>query len=580
MMSERTREKFILLALFLLSCCIRFYGIDFGLPHTECRPDETTIINIALTFLDGDLNPHFFNYPTLYMYLLAIVYFIYINVRLLLGHSSLELMAAIQSNPASFLLISRGLSALLGSMTVLVVYGIVKRLADRKTALIAAVFMSVCYLHVRDSHFGTTDVTMVFFTMCAVAYILKCYDNPSKTHYILAGLFSGLATSTKYGGLFLVLPMVVMHIMRRSGLKPGVRTSIFQAEHQTVYKKHFPNILIPVRTFILSSLKQLKHRRFIFYLLSFSLSFLVFTPFALLDFRHFISDFTGEMKHLVFGHLGMNLGRGWFYHTRYTLPYGMGWLLFFSSGLGILVYARKHIERAIVLFLFPLAYYCSAGRGYTVFLRYMIPMLPFLCIAGALFVTTLTDWVSQRRQIKWLPLFIVSLVVAEPIYRTICFDRVISRKDNRIVAARWIREYIPFGSHIHQTGSKYAIVQPHSVYGTADDMEYTHDWTYFYTVLTAEGDDLPDYILVQKSALRGYDPIPQRIVKLIRGEYHFVKNFMACDVTQHNWYDQLDAFYIPFKGFRGVRRPGPNITIYERNDIPRRSRVLDAVQLD
>ena len=31
-------------------------------------------------------------------------------------------------------------------------------------------------------------------------------------------------------------------------------------------------------------------------------------------------------------------------------------------------------------------------------------------------------------------------------------------------------------------------------------------------------------------------------------------------------YDMQDAFFIPFAGFRGVERPGPNFLIYRKND--------------
>ena len=50
-----------------LAAAVRLWGLDFGLPNTKCRPDENLPALLALGFLRGDPNPHFFNWPSLYM---------------------------------------------------------------------------------------------------------------------------------------------------------------------------------------------------------------------------------------------------------------------------------------------------------------------------------------------------------------------------------------------------------------------------------------------------------------------------------------------------------------------------------
>src|SRR5947207_9702291 len=49
----------------------RFWGICFCLPHPHCRPDEDAISAIAGGLRWGDLNPHTFNYPALFMLAVA-----------------------------------------------------------------------------------------------------------------------------------------------------------------------------------------------------------------------------------------------------------------------------------------------------------------------------------------------------------------------------------------------------------------------------------------------------------------------------------------------------------------------------
>ena len=62
------RTILALVAICALALGLRLLGISYGLPAIY-NPDETPILNRALTFAKGDLNPHNFVYPTLYFYL-------------------------------------------------------------------------------------------------------------------------------------------------------------------------------------------------------------------------------------------------------------------------------------------------------------------------------------------------------------------------------------------------------------------------------------------------------------------------------------------------------------------------------
>ena len=69
------QTAFQLLPIVALAATLRFWGLTFGLPNTDARPDEGRIVRTAVTFvLDNTLNPRFFGYPTLFMYSMAGVY--------------------------------------------------------------------------------------------------------------------------------------------------------------------------------------------------------------------------------------------------------------------------------------------------------------------------------------------------------------------------------------------------------------------------------------------------------------------------------------------------------------------------
>src|SRR5262245_51735773 len=135
-------ERTVLLVLGVLlvgGALARIWGNDFGLPHTY-HPDEGHIVNRAIRFHGGDLDPKFFNWPSLYMYLLSGVY------GLLFGWRG-GVVPAFSENPAVFYLVGRTLTALMGTATIAVVYGLAARLYGTTVGLLAAVFMTVDLLH-------------------------------------------------------------------------------------------------------------------------------------------------------------------------------------------------------------------------------------------------------------------------------------------------------------------------------------------------------------------------------------------------------------------------------------------------
>jgi hypothetical protein len=162
MISSQNKLKFfrnfdpLLLLILFVAAIARYWAINFEC----CRPDEEGVVRIALGFFSGDLNPHYFNWPTFYMYVVFGFYALYFMVGRLFGYysSSVVPIEAFNSDPTNFFLITRVISAFLGTATVFIVYKIAERLFDRKTALISSLFLSLAYLHVRDSHFGVTDL--------------------------------------------------------------------------------------------------------------------------------------------------------------------------------------------------------------------------------------------------------------------------------------------------------------------------------------------------------------------------------------------------------------------------------------
>jgi hypothetical protein len=550
-----------LLGIVLLAGVARFWGLSFGLPYVDARPDETTITTIAVGFFSGDFNPHFFNYPTFYIYCVFLLSYVAYLYGLLHGQyqSPTDFALHYSVDPAALVLLDRAFSALLGTLTVFVVYKITRELRDRRTALAAAFFLALAHLHVRDSHFGVTDVAATCLIMCAVFFIFRGYADQRLRSYIYAGLFAGLAASTKYAGALLIAPMCLLYVLNvRTARGPGAR--------------------------------RLIDWRILAFLLAMAAAFFLGTPYALLDYARFRAGLQFEMNHLLRGHLVV-MQSGWIYHLRYSLLLGLGWSLFAASLVGIVLLLRKDWKKAVLFCAFPALYYVTIGRGHTVFLRYAIPLVPFLCITGAITAVVLADVIRRRvRTPQYLITPLVAAVIILPSARSVGWtDILLARKDTRLLALEWMTANIPAGASLYMTPVIWRGPTP------LNALELLRKNPYPPAVLAAayptapfsllprydgwrvpvkleggtEGSErhvvYPRYFVTRESPLKTFDP-PLQPPRAPAGGYRLRQSFIAIDPkARGNWFDQQDAFYVPFAGFKGVKRPGPNIYIFERD---------------
>ena len=87
-------------------------GHRFGIPHIDARPDEIEVVGRAVRLLSGDLNPHFFHYPSFFFYLVGAVVAAWTGIAVLTGGTVEEVLTAAAVDPSQFILMARWLSAL------------------------------------------------------------------------------------------------------------------------------------------------------------------------------------------------------------------------------------------------------------------------------------------------------------------------------------------------------------------------------------------------------------------------------------------------------------------------------------
>jgi hypothetical protein len=534
----------ILAAIVAAGAFVRFCALDFGLPHTQARPDETAIIDPVRVLLSGRL-PQFYDYPWLFLWLLAAAYLTYFACGFALGRfgSVADMLASWPTHYEPFFLIPRAISAALGTATIAVVYRLGRQVRDEATGIIAAIFLALTFIHARSSHFGTTDITMTFLIVIAITLLMDAHRTRSRRTFTAAGLASGLAVATKYSAVVLVVPMLVSHLLTVLDSPRATRRAAW------------------------------RDTRILFFGGAFALALSVGIPFILLDQERFFAAMRELVYALRVGDKHLPTGNGWVHHLIFSLRYGLGMPLLVTGLAGAVLLLWRDPRLGALFLSFPISYYVVAGSLKLLFFRYTMPIVPFLSVTAGYLVSCLATLAVRRlshrraRRLVWGAACTVATVAIlwTSATRTWAFNRVLGRADSRVLVVKWFVENVPPGSTIVQSGSLYGRAR------FAGDLGYREwRWDGMRLAFVLDGKrlsaaDAPDWIIIQDS------PLPsttQEILKtLIEDRYMLAHDLKAFSASRDLVYDQQDMFFVPFSGFQHVVRPGPNFSVFRRKDV-------------
>jgi hypothetical protein len=518
-----------LLLILAIGFLLRIVPIWFGLPYPMARPDEETALGHAIAVMRGDLNPQFFHWPSLTFYVFGGVFALVSSLRSLWGAGELPFDGLV--------LIGRGLVALLGTLSIYALFRLARTFADAVTAVIAAALFAVAMLHVRESHFAMTDVLMTLLVLVSLMLLLRVAAQPPSDRGLpdgavrwcaLAGLIAGLATSTKYNAAAVAASMAALQLAWVAA-RPRLALS--------------PRAWMPAIAFGAAM----------------AAGFLVATPYAVLDYPKFSEDFRFNFEHLSEGHAGLNLGRGWIYHLRYSLPHGVGPAAFIAALVGLVPFVRRHGRAAWILGGFAGGFYLVVGSGYTVFYRYVLPLIPLLCLVAAVGVVVVVErvqaWTGCSRRAAFTTILLIALGPA--LVQAVWFDAVLARTDTRVLAARWLASQVQPDDSVHDAGGNYTRLDLRAI-------DY-HPWLFDETT-SSFGDPqgrTPTWIILYDSPLAAYTRAPALVRQLVAERYELVHQVRATGSGARSaTYDHQDAFFLPVNGFHTVVRPGPNVKIY------------------
>lgn len=414
----------LLAAILVVALGLRLWGIAWGLPHSLINIDETVVVPKAFAVARGNVNPHWFLYPSFFFYLLAAVDLLAAPVLWATRGDNPLSMAAFVVDPTPYYLLGRLTSAALGTASVYLVYRLGRAAFGRLAGLLGALCLAVLPLHVAYSHMAVTDVAATALSLLALMLLHEAARGRGRRWLIAGAAAAGLATTTKYNLGMLLLPATVAAVLACKGeavarVAEGGRASSVWLR-LLVARLYGPMLA----AFILGS------------------------PFVLLDAPRFIADFVRQNRIQSRGWLGYeNVSNGFWYNLATNLQGTLGLVLLALCLAGLAWALRRRTTLDVMLAPYVIVYFVYVSTWKALADRYLLPILPLLVLLAARLCAEALRLQGRRRRAA-LPTLAVVVVaaLAVPVTTSVRFDLGLSGADTRVLAKAWAEDNLPAGS--------------------------------------------------------------------------------------------------------------------------------------
>ena len=301
----------------------------------------------------------------------------------------------------------RGVSILVGTISVLLMYAIGKRTCGVSAGLVAALLASVSPSLVAHSRYVTPDGYVILFELLAMLASCAIVGTGKRACYVAAGIAVGAAAASKYNGALVCIFPIVAHVLRR-GWAPRATGPLWIAAVASV------------------------------------LAFLIFNPYILLDAGSVLGVIY-QFRTYSSPHQGMEGNVLLFYLQQLWLTTGLASVLALAQAvLGL----RRKSAPTILLVSFAAVYFLFISSFTIRNERTLLPMVPCVLLLAAIFVADLASAKSALRSAS--PMLrrtaLVALGIAllyAPSLRTIKQAVALTTIDSRTTAREWINSNLP-----------------------------------------------------------------------------------------------------------------------------------------
>lgn len=402
-------------AVLVLAALLRLDGIDFGLPALN-DPDEPLFIMLAVDMLQrGSFDPQWFGHPgTVTLYCLAILIAAVAGVGWLAGQwaDQAGFVAAVYADPAIVVLPARIFIMANGVACVWLTYLLGKRLWGRQAGLLAALVLAVNSLHIGWSQVIRTDIQAGLFMLLCTLQALAILREGRLRHYLLAGMFAGLACGTKWPAAAVGLSPLAAAIWRVA------------AERQD-WRRVLAVPLTALATLLLVS------------------------PYLLISYDIVLFNLTQEARKAHPGATGYGpVGNAlWYITGPLATSFGIAGLLLAGFGIAGAVF-KCRAWRTAVLPGFA-AFLLIISTQHVLWERWLVPVLPFFALGFAWAVIWIGGAFSRTNvKASWLAQNAAVLALLAPALIASHARSAERHNDTRQLASQWIRQHAPPGATI------------------------------------------------------------------------------------------------------------------------------------
>ncbi|MGZ8666112.1 MAG: ArnT family glycosyltransferase [Solirubrobacterales bacterium] len=393
----------------LVSLILRLWGAKWGLPFAYLTDEERVYVKGAARMaFEGGIDPHYFQNPPLYTYMLRAVFAVL--------HPGSEPATILNQLPArgDLFLIGRVISALFGTLAVGLIYLASQRFfAERRVALLAAALMGVTFLPVFYAHAALNNVPAMAFASLSLVGTAGILTKGRRRDYVLAGIGAGLATVTKYTDGIVFIPLLTAAL-----LAPGDS------------RQRLRNAAIAVGLG--------------------ALTFVVFNPYAILHFSEFHADLALQGKVAARDKIGGGDPNGFRYYLS-SFGWGLGYLASIAAVAGaVWLWFRDRRLFWVLIPVLPLFFIYMSLRARH-FGRWMLPTYPILCMTASYAVWRLVELVPKEPR-RWLPkaaaTAAVVLLLAQGAIFVVHNDLVLAQRHTYNTVRSWLVRNIPADTKI------------------------------------------------------------------------------------------------------------------------------------
>jgi hypothetical protein len=381
---------------------LRLYGLRHGLPYSYHSDEALHFTNRAVAMFEDGFNPHYFQNPSGYTYL------VHAALRIV-GFA--DIATQFSEDPTDIYMVGRYVAVALAMLSVLGAYVVGRRLWGAMEGIAAAAVLSFAFLPVAYSRYAVTDAAALLPVVVAIYAVIQIHEDGRRQWFVIAGAATGFAIGFKYTTGLIVVPLLAAAAIRIRRDRGVVADTLLALGAMVA-------------------------------------AFLVTTPYFLIDLGVAIDQLRAQSYAADEPKFGQEDGSAFAFYPE-SLTWGLGWGVLLATAVGFVWLFRRERARALLLASFPVLLYlylCTAERH---FARWLMPTYPVLALLAGFGLAKTVRSLTLRpdRQALAFGLLLAAILV-QPIVADIRTGELLRRDDTRAQTRDFLENELPQGARL------------------------------------------------------------------------------------------------------------------------------------